>query len=92
MGEADAEAEAGEVVLDEPAHVGALSVLVQQRHARAEQQFAAGEPRRRIDELRDVHPADRGSGPALAGRQLELERADEILDRQHRARSARWRR
>src|ERR1019366_270727 len=86
VAEAGAEPEAGQVVLDQLADVGPMQVLDEQLHPGAEQQLAAREPWRRILELRYVHPADRRSRRALAGDELELERADQIFDRQHACR------
>ena len=69
--EAGAEPEPGQVVPGEQPHELALALLGVELDAGREQQLAARQPGRRIGQLRDVHPADRGVGAVLAGRKLE---------------------
>ena len=60
--EAGAEPEPGQPVAGEPRDVLALRLGPFELQAGGQQQLAAGQPRRRVDELGDVHPAD-GSCP-----------------------------
>ena len=72
--EADAEGEAGEAVLGEPAHVLALGAReLADAQAGRDQELAALEPRRRVRQLGDVHPADRVVEPGAARGDAELE-------------------
>ena len=57
--EPGAEPEPGQPVLGEPRDVGALHLVIGQLQAGGEQQLAAGQPRRRVQQLGDVHPAHR---------------------------------
>jgi hypothetical protein len=72
--EADAEREPGEAVLGQPSRVLALRAgEIAETQSRGDQQLAAFEPRGRVGQLGDVHPADRIVEPGATGREAELE-------------------
>ncbi len=81
--EAGAEAEPGEVVLGEQADEGALLGGGVERNAGGQHQLAAGEPRRRVLQLGDVHPAHRRFRRVGAGREVEVELVEQALDGEH---------
>ena len=68
VAEAGAQPEAGEVAVGEDADEGALLGGRVQWDAGGQHQLAAGEPRRRVLQLGDVDPANRGLGGLGAGR------------------------
>ena len=82
--EPGAEPEPREPVPGEQLHERALAVGVEQPHPGGQEQLAAGQPRRRVLELGDVHPADRVLEPRLARDEADVEVADEVAERQHR--------
>ncbi len=81
--EAGAEAEAGEVAVDKQADEGALLGGGVERDPRGQHQLAAGEPRGRVLQLGDVHPAHRRLRRLRAGRELEIEFVEQALDGEH---------
>jgi hypothetical protein len=81
--EAEAEPEPGEPVVGEALDERALRVAVAQRHARRQQQLAARQPRRRVGQLGDVHPAQGRVRGVVAREQIELEVAHEVADGEH---------
>ena len=83
--EPGAEAQAGQLVAGEPRDVLALAIGVGQLHPGGQQQLAAGEPRRRVLQLGDVHPADGMVQPGAPARGAELEIAKEVTESQHRS-------
>ena len=82
--EPGAETQPGDVVVGEQGHEAALPGRAAELDPGGQQQLAAGEPWRRVLELRDVDPADRPLGAVGPGDQLEAAVGDEIADRQHR--------
>ena len=54
-----------------------------QVHPRREQQLAARQPRRRIGQLGDVHPADGAVEAVLTGDEPDVQVADEVAQREH---------
>ena len=83
VGEARAEPEAGQPVAREPRDVLALGVGALELEARGQQQLAARQPRRGVDDLGDVHPADRAVDARLSRHQPDVEVAQEITQGQH---------
>ena len=83
VGEAGAEAEAGQPVAGEPRDVLALGVGALELEAGGQQQLAARQPRRRIDDLGDVDPADRAVDARLTRHEPDVEVAQEITQGQH---------
>ncbi len=72
--EADPERKAGEPVCGETANVFALRPReLADAEARRDQQLPALEPRRRVGQLRDVHPANHVRGPGRPGGELQPE-------------------
>jgi hypothetical protein len=91
--EADAEREARQTVLGKPAQVVALRpCALPDAEAGRDQELAAFEPRGRVGQLRDVHPADRVAGAGGARRELEPEawKARDVPNCQHRLAGAAW--
>jgi hypothetical protein len=86
VAEAGAEAEAGEIVVSEPADERALLGGVVEGDAGGQHQLAAGEPWGRVLELGDVNPAHRRLGGVRPGRQVESQFVEQALDREHPAR------
>ena len=84
VAEPGAEAEAGEIALDELADVLALLGGGVQRDAGGQHQLPAGEPRGRVLELGDVDPAHGRLGRLRPGREVEVKLVEEALDREHR--------
>ncbi len=78
--EARAEAEARDLVLVQTRDQLALGLRAIQLHARRQQQLAPAQPRRRIDQLGAVHPADGRLRRFVAARQLKPELDDQALD------------
>ena len=78
------EAEAGHAGVSEPPDELPLPVGIVDRDARGEQKLSTGEPRRRIEQLSDVHPPDLALGRDLAsGHDLEAKLGGEALDGEH---------
>jgi hypothetical protein len=63
----------GEAVLREQADELALGLGGLELEAGGEQQLPARQPRRRVLDLGDMHPADLPSGRALAGGELQVQ-------------------
>ena len=85
--EAGAEAEPGEVVVDEQLELLDLPVLrADEAVAGGEEELAALEPLGRVGDLGDVHPAHRVAGGLGAGQQSEVQVGDlkDVLDADHR--------
>ena len=82
--EAGAESQAGNARVGEPADERPLLLGVLQRDAGGEQELAAREPGRGIEQLGDVDPANLALGRPVPSRQnLEAELGGEALDREH---------
>ena len=62
---------------------GSLGLVAELQPGR-QQQLAAGQPGRRVRELRDVHPAHRAVEPRLAGGDLQLQLTQQGPQRVHR--------
>ena len=87
--EAGAEAEPGEVVVDEPLELLDLLLLrADEAVAGGEEELAALEPPGRVGDLGDVHPAHRVAGRLGAGQQSEVQVGDleDVLNGDHRSR------
>ena len=67
----------------EPGDVLALGRRVLELEAGGQQQLAARQPRRRVDDLGDVHPADGAVDARLARHEPDVEVAQEVTQRQH---------
>ena len=82
--EAGAESQAGNARVGKPADERPLLLGVLQRDAGGEQELAAREPGRGIEQLGDVDPANLSLGRPVPSRQnLEAELGGEALDREH---------
>ena len=87
--EAGPEAEPGEMAVGQQPDELALARLVVQLDARGQQQLTAGQPRRRVGQLRYVHPPNRRIGTVLAGRELQAHLGDEAAYGEHQWRTIR---
>ena len=84
MIEAGAEAEAGDAGVGKQADELPLLLGVLERDPGGQQELAAREPGRGIEQLGDVDPADLPLGaPRLSRQDLEAELGGEALDREH---------
>src|SRR6185312_3698549 len=83
--EAGAEAEPGEVVVGEQFDEGPLLGGAVQRDPGGQHQLAAGEPRRRVFQLRYVNPPHRRLGRVRTCHKLEIEFVKQALDGEHAA-------
>ena len=68
----------------EPGDVLALDLGALELEARGQQQLAARQPRRRVDDLGDVHPADGAVDACLTRHQTDVEIAQKIAQSKHR--------
>jgi hypothetical protein len=84
VGEAGPQSEAGQAVAGEPADVLALDLFALELEAGRQQQLAAGQPRRGVDDLGDVHPPDGAVDARLSRQQPDVEVAQEVTQGQHR--------
>ncbi len=84
VGEAGAEPEPGQPVAGQPRDVLALRLGPFELQTGGQQQLAAGQPRRRIDDLGDVDPADGVVHARLARDEADLEVAEEVTEGEHR--------
>ena len=84
VAEPRAQPDAREPVARQPRDVLALPVGVLELHPRGEQQLTAREPRRRVLQLGDVHPADRAVQPVGSGRGGDVELTEKVAEGQHR--------
>ena len=86
VAEAGAEAEPGELVVGEPRDERALALGGVELEPGREQQLAAGHPRRRVLQLRDVDPAHGRVEARLPGERPHVQIAQKLADAQHRSR------
>ncbi len=84
VGEAGAEPEPGELVGGEPLDVLALGRGLGELEAGGEQQLAAGQPWRRVDDLGDVDPAHGAAGAGLARHDAHREVAEQVTQGEQR--------
>ena len=87
--EAGPEAEPGEMAVGQQPDELALARLVVELDARRQQQLTARQPRRRVRQLRYVHPPNRRIGTVLAGRELQAHLGDEAAYGEHQWRTIR---
>ena len=83
MPEPGPEPEPGEVVVGQAGDELALLLGRVELKPGGQQELPSGQPWRRIDQLRDVHPPDRQVQPPLAGDQANLEILQQLADGQH---------
>jgi hypothetical protein len=76
VAEARPEAEPGELVVRQPGDELALARGAVELHPRGQKQLGARQPRRRVKQLRDVHPPHPSIEARFAGQHGEIEFAD----------------
>jgi hypothetical protein len=81
--EADAEAQPGQLVVGQSRHELPLALLRVQLQPGREQQLTARQPRRRVEQLRDVDPPDRQVQRRLACEQTNFELVQQFTNREH---------